>query len=369
MRILFSGRPAYGHLYPLLPLAVAARDAGHQVTLATGAAFVPRLTALGFATHEVGISVGEAETEATRRHPDGAVIDVMLTMFADILPRRTLADLEPLLAAERPDLVIYEMSDVGAAGAARRAGIPAVSVTIGRSLPVDIRTHAAAGFEWIWNGDVPDEPMLGDACLDTWPPGLADPNTGSVPHRFPLRPVPWSPPAPPWRSPGSPLVYLTLGTVVFGATEVFRAALDGLAQLPVRVVVAVGPGDPAALGPLPDRMEVWRFVPQDQVLRHADLVVHHGGSGTTLGAAAHGLPQLVLPQGADQFANAEALTTQGSGLALLGDDVQPDVVAACARTLLGEPVHRATAQVLRDQIAAMPSPTDVLPTLEAFATA
>ncbi|GAA3395990.1 glycosyltransferase [Cryptosporangium minutisporangium] len=367
MRILFSGRPAYGHLYPLLPLAAAAREAGHQVTLATGSAFVPRLTALGFDTRTVGISVAEAEAEAVRRHPDGPVVDVMITMFGDLLPRRTLADLEPVLAAEPPDLVIYEMSDVGAAGAALRAGVPAVSITIGRSMPPEIRDKAADSFDWIWSGRSPANPMLGDACIDLWPPGLADPIAAAIPTRFPLRPVPWSPPAPPWHSPGSPLVYLTLGTVAFRATEVFRAALDGLAQLPVRVVVAVGPGDPAALGPVPDRVEVWRFVPQDQVLRHADLVVHHGGSGTTLGAASHGLPQLVLPQGADQFVNAEVLTAQGSGLSLVGDEVTPDIVAECARTLLGEPVYRATAHALREQIAAMPSPTDVLPTLEAHA--
>ena len=180
------------------------------------------------------------------------------------------------------------------------------------------------------------------------------------------RTVPWSAPAPPWSAPGRPLVYLTLGTVSFGATAVFRAAIDGLARLPVHVVVAVGPGDPAALGDVPPNVVVEGFVPQAQVLRHADLVVHHGGSGTTLGAAAHGVPQLVLPQGADQFVNAEALASQGSGLALTGDDVVPDVVAECARTLLGEPVHRATAQALAAEIAAMPSPADVVRALESW---
>ncbi|WP_035856512.1 glycosyltransferase [Cryptosporangium arvum] len=367
MRILFSGRPAYGHLYPLLPLARAARDAGHRVTIATGPTFVPQLAEFGFDTREAGTSIGVAEAEAVQRHPDGPVVAVMATMFADILARRTLADLEPMLKVDRPDLVIYEMSDVGAAGAARRAGIPAVSVTIGRSMPTEARGFAAPSFEWIWDGDVPADPMLGDACLDLWPAGLADPVAAAVPARFPLRPVPWSAPAPPWSPPGRPLVYLTLGTVSFHVIEVFRAALDGLARLPVRVVVATGPGDPAALGPVASNVQVARFVPQARVLAEADLVVHHGGSGTTLGAAAHGLPQLVLPQGADQFVNADALAAQGSGLGLTGDDVTPDVIAECARTLLGEPVHRATAQALAAQIAAMPSPAQVLPELEAFA--
>ena len=368
MRILFSGRPAYGHLYPLLPLARAARDAGHRVIVATGTAFVPQLAEFGFETREAGTSIGVAEAEAVRRHPEGPVVAVLATMFADVLARRTMADLEPMLRVDRPDLIIYEMSDVGAAGAARRAGIPAVSVTIGRSMPAEARSLAAPSFDWIWEGDPPTDPMLGDACLDLWPSALADSIAAAVPTRFPLRPVPWSAPAPPWSPPGRPLVYLTLGTVSFGATEVLRTAIDGLAKLPVHVVVAVGPGDPSVLGPVPDSVRVERFVPQARVLAEADLVVHHGGSGTTLGAAAHGLPQLHLPQGADQFVNGEAVTVQGSGLALTGDDVTPDAIAECARTLLGEPVHRATARALAAEIAAMPSPAEVLPALEAFAT-
>lgn len=367
MRILFSGRPAYGHLYPLLPLARAARDAGHRVTVATGASFVPQLAEFGFDTREAGISIGVAEAEAARLYPDGPVVAVLAATFADVLAKRTAVDLAPMLRIDRPDLVVYEMSDVGAVAAARAAGIPAVSVTIGRSMPAELRTLAAPAFGWIWAGTTPADPMLGDACLDLWPAGLADPVAAGMPTRFPLRPVPWSAPAPPWQSPGRPLVYLTLGTVSFGATAVLSAAIEGLARLPVQVVVAVGPGDPDALGPVPDNVHVERFVPQGRVLAAADLVVHHGGSGTTLGAAAHGLPQLVLPQGADQFGNADALAAQGSGLALTGDDVTADVVAECARTLLGEPVYRGTARALAAEIAAMPSPAAVLPALEAFA--
>ncbi|TQS46937.1 glycosyltransferase [Cryptosporangium phraense] len=367
MRILFCGRPAYGHLYPLLPLAFAARAAGHTVVFATGADFVGKLAGYGFDAREAGISVGAAEAEATRRHPNGPVVDVLVTMFADVLPRRTMPDVHYLLSLIKPDLVVYEMSDVGAAGAARRAGVPCVSVTIGRSMPAGILAVAEPHLNWIWNGRPPADPMLGDAVLDFWPASIADPAPLAVPTRFPIRPVPWSPPGR-WESPGTPLVYLTLGTVSYGKTDVFRAAIEGLAGLPVQVVVAVGPGDPSALGSVPSNVRIAQFVPQDQVLRDASVVVHHGGSGTTLGAAAHGLPQLILPQGADQFVNAEVISAQGSGLTLAEDDLSPGTVAACALALLGEPVHRATAQVLRDEIAAMPSPADALEALQGYVT-
>jgi UDP:flavonoid glycosyltransferase YjiC (YdhE family) len=117
-----------------------------------------------------------------------------------------------------------------------------------------------------------------------------------------------------------PCVYLTLGTVLFGAVEVLSRAITEIAPLDVEILVAVGPeGEPAALGELADNVHVERFVTQSEVLPQVDLIVHHGGTGTVLGALEVGLPQLLLPQGADQFVNAEMLTAAGAVRALTND--------------------------------------------------
>src|SRR4029077_11635682 len=64
MRVLFCSLPAYGHLYPLLPLAIACRDAGHEVEFATGDDFVPRLRRLGFPTHTVPVRIVRGQARA-----------------------------------------------------------------------------------------------------------------------------------------------------------------------------------------------------------------------------------------------------------------------------------------------------------------
>ena len=79
-------------------------------------------------------------------------------------------------------------------------------------------------------------------------------------------------------------------------------AIAEIAPLDVDILVAVGPeGDPTLLGEVPSNVHVERFVAQSAVLPMVDLIVQHGGIGTVLGALGAGLPQLVLPQGADQF--------------------------------------------------------------------
>ncbi|GAB2838234.1 glycosyltransferase [Lentzea nigeriaca] len=365
MRILFSCRPAYGHLFPLIPLARAAKSAGHDVVFATGRGFVDQVRDLGFPVHPAGMSVGEAETEARRRHGDAEIVTLMITMFADVLPRATVADLARLLPLLEPDLVVYEMSDVGAAKAARDAGIPFVSHVIGRSMPAAIAELAAPEMEWLWDGAVPANPMLGDTAIDLWPDTVRDPEVARVPVVLRQRPVPFDLDVPmPALGSGKPLVYLTLGTVQFGATGVLRAAIDGLARLPVDVLVALGPGDPAQLGEVPESVHVTGFVPQAKVLERASLVVHHGGTGTVLGTLAAGLPQLVLPQGADQFVNADVLAEKGAGRKLVGEEITADAVAGAAGHLLDDPAARNVAAKVAEEIAGLPEPAAVVEQLE-----
>ena len=68
--------------------------------------------------------------------------------------------------------------------------------------------------------------------------------------------------------------------------------------------------------------------------RIVEAVVTHGGSGTTLGALAHGLPLLVVPQGADQYANADAVVAAGAGRRLGRDETTVAAIRDSVRSLL-----------------------------------
>jgi UDP:flavonoid glycosyltransferase YjiC (YdhE family) len=103
-----------------------------------------------------------------------------------------------------------------------------------------------------------------------------------------------------------PLVYMTLGTTTNSDVSMFRSVIDGLSDVDVEVLLTVGPGNnPAAIGPLPANAHVDQHVPQSLLLPECSLVICHGGAGTTLGALTHGLPLVLLPQGADQYVISE----------------------------------------------------------------
>jgi UDP:flavonoid glycosyltransferase YjiC (YdhE family) len=134
------------------------------------------------------------------------------------------------------------------------------------------------------------------------------------------------------------------------------------------VLVTVGPqGDPAALGEQPAHVRVEQFVPQTRVLPHCDVVVSHAGSGTALATLGLGLPQLCLPQGADQFQNAAAIAEAGAGLALMPGKAGVEVVRAAVARLLADRSFRDVSARVGASIAAMPPLDEVAAVLETLA--
>ena len=132
--------------------------------------------------------------------------------------------------------------------------------------------------------------------------------------------------------PSVPTVYVTLGTVFNDARTLFGVILEGLRDEPVNVIVTVGKAsDPAALGAQPPSVHVERYLPQTQLFSRCDAIVSHGGSGTMLSALAAGLPLLSIPQGADQFRNAERCRTAGVGSALWPHEVSAGAVRQSVR--------------------------------------
>src|SRR5438270_2884130 len=71
MRVLVSVVPGYGHLQPLLPLASALAEAGHDVAVATGRDLCPRAEEAGFVAFEAGLSIPFAFERLAQRWPDG----------------------------------------------------------------------------------------------------------------------------------------------------------------------------------------------------------------------------------------------------------------------------------------------------------
>ena len=299
-------------------------------------------------------------------------LEVGARMFIDVLGRHTAADLVPVLEQLAVDLVVYEQYDLGAAVAAHAVGIPVVCHSLSPRLPAEVIERVArrplapvvvrARCRLAGDGRVhrrrvhrhlprrccrsrrSSPTRHGCRCARSRSPSLVPScRPGSVTrtgHSCTSRSAPSSPPTRCW-SPSSTV----------------SSALDA------EVLVALGSADGAELGTLPHNVHIEPFVNQPAVLDLADLAVHHGGSGTLLAALASGIPQLLLPKGADQFFNADLVERAGLAPVLEPARVTPDSVAAAAADAMHR--RRPTAAAVRQEMAAMPGPHEVLEQLVA----
>jgi MGT family glycosyltransferase len=123
-----------------------------------------------------------------------------------------------------------------------------------------------------------------------------------------------------WKGSQAPLVYVSFGTVLGHmsiAAEAYRTAIRAVIGSDARVLLTVGRRfDASQLGRIPGNVHVESWVDQADVLDQADVVVCHGGSGTTFGALAAGVPVVIVPLFADQFANASKVAEAGAGIVL-----------------------------------------------------
>ena len=377
--MLFTAGPLVGHVFPMLPLMYAARDAGHEVVMATGADMVPDLQRRGFATWAVGPGLGEAVAELTSAsavpatsHEEQLGRDAV-HLFARPSVRRAL-DLIPRAAAWGPDIVISEITELAGREVACATGALYATHGFGTHVP-GTSALAAVMFDHVSAElGTPNRRHTFETGLyiDPCPPGLQSPEFGEMEVRS-IRPghggiAPDERLPPQFLDlPERPLVYVTLGTV-YNDPELARTVLDAIQDLPISIAVTTGPGiDPALLGRRPANVAAAPFVAQALLLPLASAVVSHTGSGTMLGALAAGLPQVCLPRGADQFANAERLHAVGAGIRLLPDDVTPDRLRAAVSSVLDDPAYADAATAMKAEIAAMPSAADVLDDLVGLA--
>jgi UDP:flavonoid glycosyltransferase YjiC (YdhE family) len=281
-------------------------------------------------------------------------------LFAEIAAPDMIDDVIAVGEEVGPDLVLFETYALTGPLAAEVLGVPGVHHLISPMLPHEVIGLADDAVSPIWRSFDRSTPGFGGLyrgiTIEITPPSLEAQIIPSG-ERLAMRPAP--PPAATPEPSRPPRVYLTLGTM-FANTDVFRTALAGLAGEDVEVVVTVGSdNDPAALEPAPANATIERYIPQSELLPRCAAIVHHGGSGTMYGSLAHGVPQVVLPQGADNFINGWLLARCGAGVTIGPEEVTPEAVRDAVRLVLDEPTYRDTGRRLAAEIAALPEPAAV----------
>ncbi|MFI6682253.1 nucleotide disphospho-sugar-binding domain-containing protein [Streptomyces sp. NPDC050485] len=375
MRVLVISTPVENHFLPLLPLIRALADAGHEILVTGQPDVTGPAEAAGLATVTFGEAFHSEDLRGGKRpaglrpievsgRPDRQQIGGVAQVWRNHVPY-FLPDYLELAREWRADLVLSEHMEFAGSVIGAVLGIPSVQQRWG----VNPTAPAMLGFVRLYQGPLCtrlglDSVPVPDLLLDPAPPALAD---TEAPAARPIRPVPHAEPGTPWayRTPPGRRVAVALGghTLELGGARLLRRVVDVLARTGgVEAVVSAAPRHREAIGALPEGMTYTELTAPGLLFPGSDLVVHHGGAGSTLGAAALGIPQLVLPQLGDAFVAGDRIAAAGAGITLDSAELQNDEghLAAAVTELLAEPGHRAGAALIREQIEAMPTAAEVV---------
>ncbi|MHB8687769.1 MAG: glycosyltransferase [Candidatus Dormibacteraceae bacterium] len=374
-----SCRPLYGHYAPMVALARAIVEAGHQVRFATAEPLLATIRADGFEAERAGLSAPEI---AERRTADPELAAAVSTGMAMAFFSRSFAgfevpprfdDMMRIVHDWSPDLLVHEMSEFAGPLVAAVEGMPAVNHSYGPLVEARVMESAgaAAAEHWIAHGlSAPDRGgMYGRLYLDIAPPSLQFPYISTVPSVQPLRPVPLpgmnTRAAATWLSllGPQPVITVTFGTVFNNRLELYRVVIEALGNTDLQVVIASGRSEAAkSLGPLPSNIQLHEWVPWAELVARSSVVVTHGGAGSTLGPLSAGIPLVMIPLAADHFKNAGLVSATGAAVALDAGALNPSQLRDAVTTALGESA-RTAAQRIADEIGRMPSPEEVVPVL------
>jgi UDP:flavonoid glycosyltransferase YjiC (YdhE family) len=367
-RVLFTTTPGRGHYHPMLALAGALAERGHEIAWAAAEPVCVRLRELGYTAMASGNPEPPAGLSLLDRYPEVASVPPAERpdlLFAKIFgPERAgpmLEDLLPLAREWSPSVMVCEQAELAGPIVAAALGVPNVTTGFGHPLPAVRVARAADAMQPLWEErGLTARPFAGTyehLYVDIYPEALKAYGNEHIRDVFKLRPHDPPPVAP---TAALPLVYVTFGTVFNRDLNLIATVVEGVRDLPVEVVVTLGPGnDPAALGEQPPNVQVAEYIPQADLLPRCAAVVSHGGSGTFLAALAQGLPQLVLPQAADQFLNASAGARAGVAREIPAGEITSERVREELEGVLGDPALAAAARAMSAEIAAMPSAGDV----------
>lgn len=134
-----------------------------------------------------------------------------------------------------------------------------------------------------------------------------------------------------------PLVVVSLGTFLSARADVLARITAALRRVDVRVAMAIGETDHAALGEIPGDWLVRPSLPQVTLLERASVLVTHGGNNSVTEALTFGVPMLVMPLSTDQFDGAASVERSLAGIALDPNSASRPLIAGGVRGLLRNP--------------------------------
>lgn len=337
--IAFIVESAHGHVNPTLGIASELVKRGYRVSHAVKDSFAARVTASGaeakiYRPLEMKLDLFREMTKDQSSEFPFDFSRVDLNHFSKEHFQKeiddTVSQLQALYASDRPDLIIYDITNPAGAALSTGWGVPCIE-------------HCPMMIEPGGTGH------SADTVIVSLPEFLQE-NRETLDDRFhfigpvynegaffkPLSLAPY---------PG-PTILISATTGLLPQVDFFLTAIRAFENLPWRIILSIGEElDPATLDPLPGNFQINQFSSQPRILEQSSLFIGQGGPASILEALRCGVPPLLIPpsQFHDQY--ARRIDKLELGIRLPHSDFSADTLRTAAMSLMRN-------QLILDHVAA-----------------
>jgi UDP:flavonoid glycosyltransferase YjiC (YdhE family) len=380
LRLLLGAFGDPGHAFPMIALGRALVARGHQVVLQTWTRWAEDVRGLGMRFE----AAPEYHVFPTRSRP--------LKPYEAVA--RATSETRPLVASLRPDVVVADILTLAPALAGELEGVPVATVIphtdprmeagwppyslgarlprtpVGREVWRALGRMTDAGLEFGRRELNETRARVGLGPLDhvhggisrtlalvaTFPQ-LEYQRRSPLPATWVVGPLLWEPPGEDVALPRGeePLVLVAPSTSQDPEQRLMRAALVGLADLPVRVLASLN-RQPLPV-PLAANTVAVDWLSYERAMPHCDVVVCHGGHGTLARALASGCAVVIVPAAGDMNESAARVDWAGVGVRVPRRLCEAWAVRLAVERALASPGMRGRAGALaawaRDHDAAV----------------
>lgn len=319
MNVLMINLPFSGHTNPTLPLTRELVSRGHRVTYVNAEPFRASIEATGAAFVPYRDFPPDLSEEARKRCCFRAAFDTAMAL------------------SDAYDVLIYEMFFYPGIEVANRKHIPCVRQfsqpawsfeTWARTPPlfrlsaklIDLQmmTRQEArrmGFarSCLRDGILSREPDLNIVYV---PEAFQDCRSSFDERYLFMVPQPSGTASSqriPYDEMRAPIVYISLGSIISNR-GFCRECIRAFGNREYSVILNTGKVRPETLGRIPDNIYAYSFVPQIEVLSHADAFLTHCGMNSINEAIYAGVPMVAMPFLNDQITNAARIVDLGLGV-------------------------------------------------------
>ena len=347
-----------GNLPPMVAVGSLLAGRGWRVSALASGATLAAMPAAGFEARRYSRAPEPAVGRSFEAHPERFMVPAAGLELA--------VDVREVLDDERPDLLVADCMLPAALAAGESAGTPTASVV---HFPYGLARSLLSRGAGAWTTD--------RAVLDDTRGALGLPPTSSdlaawespqlllvtlprwfdAPVDFPAHVVHAGPigirtGSAARQAAPRPRALLSFSTTVMdGQSDLVRHACAALEPAGFDGILTLGPALESLIATRFRGVELIDWADHDALLPDVDMVVTHGGLGTTLRSLAHGKPLLVLPLGRDQHFNAQRVAELEVGIHLPAD-APPERISEALIRLVSHPGFGDAARQAAARIAA-----------------